>query len=500
MKHILFHENAHNLYDVAVLVKESSFNSNNIDKHYIKPLIDKGLAPDSILALSLKYNEKNKAPVKLIKEHLQTILKACGKLNTMTLLVSDTAYFKTLTGKRKAEPYFGYILPCKIKGFEHINIILSVNYQALFYNPNLQSKLDMSISTLINHINGTHVDLGQNIIQHSEYPETRADIVTCLKKLMNHPVLTCDIETKSLALNEAGIATIAFAWNQHEGIAFAVDRGPTDEVRKDLRTFFKNYKGKLIYHGGTYDIKILIYELFMLDPLDNVGIHKGLECLTKNIDDTKLITYLATNTTAGNVLGLKPNAFEFAGNYAQDDIKDTTLIPLPDLLKYNLIDCLATWYVYNKNYPVMIQDDQQEIYETIMRPSMKVIIHMELNGMPMDYATVLSVHQKLKQISEKHLTILRGSQIIKDYEWQRQREAMFVANLLLKKKVKPFEDFEDPFNPNSSKQLQELLYNTLGFEVIDTTDTGLPATGGETLQKLLNKLTNEHNLTDKELE
>ena len=55
-------------------------------------------------------------------------------------------------------------------------------------------------------------------------------------------------------------------------------------------------------------------------------------------------------------------------------------------------------------------------------------------------------------------------------------------------------------NPGSPKQLQNLLYTWMGFKVIDKTDTGLPATGGDTLKKLLNKLIVDHNLTDKELE
>ena len=87
------------------------------------------------------------------------------------------------------------------------------------------------------------------------------------------------------------------------------------------------YKGKLTYHNANFDIKILIYELFMNGMLDQAGMIKGIKQLTKNFDDTKLIIYLATNSCAGNTLGLKPNAHEYAGNYAEEDVKDIRKIP-----------------------------------------------------------------------------------------------------------------------------------------------------------------------------
>ena len=44
-----------------------------------------------------------------------------------------------------------------------------------------------------------------------------------------------------------------------------------------------------------------------------------------------------------------------------------------------------------------------------------------------------------------------------------------------------------------------MLYEELGFEVIDVTDTGLPATGDKTLTKLITKLIIEHDISEEEL-
>jgi len=503
-------------------------------EHYFDPLAKLGIKPDSMLGLSLTYNAQNKAPISLVNESLVTILKACEKLSITTLLVADATYFKKLTGERKAEPHHGYIKPCtitrEVRVFDEINqkyktikepykinIILSVNYQVLFYNPDAQERLTMSLETLANHKAGTHVDLGMNIIHSEVYPSDRNNIKIWLDKLHDYPELTCDIEAFSLIFSKAGIGTISFAWDQHNGVAFAVDYAAANfntsigvygiqydnyEIKALLREFFETYKGKLTYHGGTYDIKVLIYELFMEDLLDNKGLVEGLDVMYRSINDTKIITYLATNSTAGNNLKLKHNAFEYTGNYAQDDIHDISLIPLDKLLRYNLIDSLATWYVKNKNMPIMVADQQQSIYDDIMIPSMKLITHMELTGMPMDPDHIDVMHTTLVNVIVDQKNILYGSQLIKDYEWDRQREACVIANLLLKRKIRPISDFYAKFNPASTKQVQELLYDDDQFNlpIIDKTDSGMPAVGAKTLKKHLNHLTHKYKLTKKELE
>lgn len=515
MNHILFQSNPNNIYHTAILIKSSALKQKELQDNYVTPLVKLGMAENDIISFDLKYNEHGKCPVKFIKAYLESLLKALDSIGTTTLLCADSAYFKTLTKSRKADPHYGYILPCAITGYEHMNVILTTNYGALFYNPTLQAKLNMSLETLANHLGGTHSDIGKDIIHSECYPDTYAGIAGALKALHQYDELTCDIETFSLKFNKAGIGTIAFAWDKHNGIAFAVDyeenkHPPVDgwyghqinnkEIKKLLLKFFMEYKGKLTYQGATFDIKILIYELFMFDLLDSIGLIDGLNIMYRNIDDTKVITYLATNTTAGNKLGLKENAFEFAGNYAQDDIKDIRRIPKAELLQYNLVDCLSTWYVKNKNYPIMIQDNQLQIYNEIMLPSLPVITHMELTGMPLNMDEVHKAKKELSDILWEYENILAESPLIMNFTDQLRKEACFVKNLLLKKKVKPLNDFIDiEYNPGSPKQTAKLLHEYFDFEIIDTTDTGLAATGAKTIKKHLAKLINEFGITEEEL-
>lgn len=503
MRHLIFSEA--DSYSVAVLVKTSSFNRQELLTNYINPLIERGVAGHEMIAFTLKYNSDNKAPAKFIKEYLDNLLPALQSLGVNHLYCADANYFKTLTGQAKAEPSFGYVLPCKIKGYEHMNVVLGLNFQQLIYNPALQAKLDLSLSTLASGVAGNYEAPGSGIIHSAYYPETVQDIAAALNSLHQYPSLSCDIEAFSLRFDEAGIGTIAFAWDEHNGIAFACDyhvsyqglmhQDPAwpgsqirnREVRELLLGFFTHYKGELIFHNAAYDVKILIRELWMDHLLDTEGLLEGLDQMTSQMHDTKIIAYLATNSTAGNVLGLKSLAHEFAGNWAKEDIKDIRKIPLPELLQYNLVDALSTNYVKNKHYPVMVQDNQEELYRSLMLSSLKLIIQIELTGMPLSKTKVQRVKEELWTIQEFNKAFIQSSTVIKTLNLLLQTSEMEKANAKLKVKQHPLDHFSDvEFNPNSGPQLQRLLYEQMGLPVLDFTDTKQPSTGADTIEKLIN--------------
>ena len=498
MQHILFNKNLDNQYDIALLIKTAAFNNDKLIQHYINPLKNRGINDKRIIAFDLQYNQHNKAPVKFIKAYLATLLQGLNNLKVKTLFVADASYFKVLTGAARADPHLGYVLPCKLKGYEHIKVILSINHTALFYNPTHQSRLTLSINTLIDHLQGKLKMIGEDIIHDGYYPRSLNEIHIAIRKLHNYPVLTVDIETFSLKFHTARIGTISFAWDEHNGIAFKVDyctqgvtnylnarKKPNSEIKKYLKEFFDTYQGKLIYHNANFDIKILTYELYMSDLADIKGKLEGIEILTRNIEDTKIITYLATNTTADNKLGLKENTHEFAGNYVQENIKDIRYIEQTSLLRYNLTDCLATWYLYKKNKPKLLRDAQEAVYENIFLPSIATILDMELSGMPISMSRVTEVEGILRRISETHQKLIHESHIIEKYTLKLRKMAWIEKNLLLKVKVRPLSDFSNiVFNPNSGKQLIKLLYKELDLPVLDLTNTGLPATKSSTLEKL----------------
>lgn len=509
MKHITF--GSSESYPIALLIKPSALQAPKLQQYYLNHLPD--VDPADVVAMSLEVNEQGKAPVKFIKSYLEQLLPALDSIGTKLLYVTDSAYFKVLTKAKKAEPNYGYVLPCVIKGYEHMNVVLGINYQALVYNPDLQKRLQLTLDTLASTHIGTYSELGQGIIHHAEYPDTCEDIEAALSKLHQYPHLSCDIEAFSLDFHDAGIGTITFCWNQHEGIAFACDYHaysqpvdgfygeyrPNEAVRYLIKKFFAQYQGTIRWHNASYDLKPIIYNLWMGDPLDIRGMLLGLDTMAQRFDDTKIITYLATNSTAGNSLGLKDQAHEYAGNYAQEDIKDIRLIPLDSLLEYNLVDGLCTNFVFDKWHSTMVADEQQPIYENLMLPSIKMLLQTELCGMPVDQTYVAKARAELERIQDSYMEIFKSNPIVDQLE-KTLTDAAWNKDYHDRKskaknpgKIYPKERSAFPtqrFNPNSNPQLQTLLYEQLGLPVIDYTDTKQPATGGDTLEKLKNHTNN----------
>lgn len=503
MKHFIFAPEQKS-YEVAILIKDSHFDAAKLITYYVEPLASLGVAKDKLIAFDLSYDKK-KVSAKHITQELNKLMPALQKIGIKYIYVADAEYFKTLAKQRKADAHIGYVFPCAINPYNYIQVVLGLNYQGLLYNPNQAPKLDLSLATLASVVNNNYQALGLNIIQQEEYPQTYTEIAAFLTKLHQYPSLTCDIETFSLKLFKAGIGSISFAWNKNCGGAFLVDyikqqpnepcygRQINDKKLKFLlKDFFINYKGNLKFHNATYDIKVLILNLFMKSKQDYQGMLYGLEVMCRHIDDTKIIAYLALNTTAELSLSLKDLGHEYAGNYAQSDIKDIRLIKAQDLLRYNLTDCLTTWFVYEKYYPVMLQDNQLNIYETIMLPSLKVIIQMELVGMPICLKRVAEVKQELLVIQAKHLDTIAKSSVVANCEYRLKLLALTAINAKLKTKQHGMDKVANfKFNPNSPNQLTELLYETMGLPVLDTTKTSNPATGGDTLEKLINHTSNQ---------
>ena len=484
MRHIIF-EPAEK-YNVALLIKAASFKQQELETYYAQPLSAMGIALNTCIAFTLE-TENNKITATFAKAYLDQLLPALDGLGIKFLYVAETTYFKTLTKTTKADPHHGYALPCKYPGYEHFTVILGLNHQALIFNPELQSKLDLGLHTLASVINDSYVALGHGIIHSAQYPETSQDVARALQYLHQYESLSCDIEGFSLRFNEAGIGTIAFAWDTHNGIAFACDLGQESEtIRLLLKEFFETYQGHITWHNATYDLKAIIYNLWMTDPLDTVGLLTGLDIMTAHFDDTKIIAYLATNSTAGNVLGLKSLAHEFAGNWAVEEIKNIKLIPLPKLLQYNLVDALSTNYVRSKYYPIMRHDQQEDLYKSLMLPSLKLIIQMELTGMPMCSLAIEATHAKLLGQQELDQKLIVESSLVKDFNLLHQTSVMERANAKLKTRQYPLSKYQDEvFNPNSGPQLQRLLYEQMGLPILDVTNTGLPATGADAIEKLI---------------
>lgn len=499
MHHLIFADQEQSSYPICFLVPH--IDRNQIQKEYLEPF---SVPKEQVLVLDLHQSvDRKKTPVREIKEYISSeLVPVLEDMQTKYIAVCDADYFKVLTKATKVEANLGYVMDCVYGPWK---VVYIPNFRAIFYDPEkVRTKIAQGMGALMSYIQGTYEKPGEGIIKFEEYPRTYKEIEAWLQRLLEMDTdLTIDIESFSLKHHTAGIGTISFAWNEHEGIAFPVDYeeipGATEapfgrqvynrDLRTLLRNFFNEYMKRAIYHNISFDVYVLIYQLYMTDLLDTEGLLQGIDILLRNWEDTRIITYLATNSCSGNALSLKDQSQEFSGNYAQSEIKDITRIPLPDLLRYNLIDSLSTWYVYRKHWQTMLNDEQQEIYETLFKPGTVDIIQMQLTGLPVSRDRVLEVKGILEADKESALRSLEQSPIVQRFIHRLNEKWVEDRNSKLKRKRVTMADAKETLNPNSPLQIQDMLYEMLGLPVISLTDSKQPSTDKDTLEALKNHTT-----------
>lgn len=487
-------------FDLVVLA--AAINTDEIKKAYLDPF---GIDPASTIIFSLfQAPGKKKTPAGEMKEFVQTeLLPELTQAAPKYIVCTDAEYFKILTKSSKAEAQLGYVVDCV---FGPWKVVYVPNYRSIFYDPpKVKAKIAQSMEALCGHARGNYADPGTDILKYEFYPRGVEEVEHALDQLLEMGVdLASDIEAFSLKHHSAGIGSIAFAWNQHEGTAFLVDYEPiegateapfgrqvrNEPVRALLKKFFTKLTKRLLWHNISYDAYVLIYQLWMNSLIDTEGLLEGMTHMLEpsRWEDTKLITYLATNSCAGNKLSLKDQAQEFAGNYAESEIDDITKIPADRLLRYNLIDACSTWFVYHKHWNTMVRDNQEGIYQKEFKEAILDIVQMQLTGMPLYMPQVTKVRGILEVIEKAALGTFTGSRLVADFTHALNVAWVEMKNATLKKKRVTLADAKEVFNPNSAPQLQQFLYGDasgcLNLPILERTDSGLPATDADTLKAL----------------
>ena len=482
LSHIVFGKGTKTL---AILVPTPDLDKDLLLKNYVMPLERLGIPRKEIIAFNLERNDQGKSPVAIMKPCLEQVGKIVVRDKITDVLVCDSHYFKSLCKVRKSEPHYGYPMSTL---WPHVKGFLCPNYRALFYNPNMKERIAFSLKATAAHMLNQGGMFDEQILTKCSYPTTEKEISNELARLMRVPVLTCDIETYSLKVDQAGLATIAFGEDKHSGVAFPIGKNRT--IRHYLKTFFTDYEGKLIFHGSPYDCKIIIWELFMKHPRDIKGMLEGLHVMFRNLEDTKILAYLALNTTTKVSLRLKDLAFEYTGNYALDDIDDIRKYSPTEILTYNMTDAVGTWFVYNQHRET-VRNIQEEVYQKVFLPALKTITQMELCGVPINLGKVLTTEGELSTIAKTHYKAIMADPIIAAVTQDLREVKAIKDTAKLKKKVKTADDYLDfQFNPNSNPQLAFLFHTHLYLPILGTTDTGAPSTSGKTLKALVERIRN----------
>ena len=455
----------------VILIKESALITKEICNYYLKPLKQEGILPGSVLVLPLLYNTPTKIIAKTAKAYLVK-LKNRIPTTVTNLIVADSSYFKFITTTSKVSTNYGAVIKGAISEYSNYNCVYVPNYKSLFKQPENAQLIDLGIKAIA----GTSTNV---LINSAEYGFAHGEDREILDSLHQYPLITMDIETTGLDL-DTKLISIAFAWTKHDGAAIDLSINGTWYLKK----FIETYPGRMVFHNGLFDAKILIRSLWMKHTTDYVGMLEGLSYF-KDFDDTMIMTYLAKNATTPTSLGLKDVALEYVGKYALD-VTNVTKHTKKEILQYNLIDALATFYVYEKYE----KEKHSRPYKEIFQPSLYTLLKMMLVGLPMNSDRVSEVHNILQAKAKILQEQIQENKYIKKFNKELQTRAWELANSKLKKLIKSFDDFKDiKFNPSSHSQLGILLFDHLKLPVLEKTKTGSPATGGDVLTDLANHTT-----------
>lgn len=475
--------------DIAFVIPQKYYNWKQfVGSNY--GIAFKRLVPDfanrMITVASFELASGKKPTKKQVMPHIEELLEYCDTKGIDKLLVANAEYFKILSGQKSLEESIGYTFSVQQEGYGHITVLPMLNAVVVNAQPQKKKLLDKAIETASAVINGTYTKPEEHSFESYKLVDSVEDAREAISTLLEHKQLACDIETTGLRVGESEILTIAFAWDMYNAITFPTHNNYTEDADKIvslIKDFLKEYTGKLIFHNASFDVKQLVYCWFMQDFSNTEGMYEGLATLDMGkVHDTMLMAYAELNSTERPQLGLKVLAKDFMGEWAEDT-KDCSVVPLDALALYNARDVAATMYLYNKYR----HQEESRVYTEILQPSLEYLIHEMLNGIPISMEKVEEALEKTTEVIEEASAVIEKDQYVK------QAEAILAELLCIKYNKthvgqKESWEFSPKFNPGSSTQLRILLFDVMGFEPIEFTDTGAPKTDRASIKEFRESL------------
>jgi DNA polymerase-1 len=288
---------------------------------------------------------------------------------------------------------------------------------------------------------------------HYEAILTEAQLAAWLEKMLAAEIVCVDTETTGLDMMNAQLVGMSFAITPHQAAYLPLAHvypGAPDQISRahalaKLKPWLESTRHKKLGQNLKYDMHIFANHGIRLS-----GIH----------DDTLLESYVLESHKPHDMdnlalrhLNVKTISFaEVAGKGAKQICFDQ--VDIDTATHYAAEDADITLQLHQNLSPqIEAQSGLQHVYRNIEIPSMHVLYTMERNGVLLDSA--------LLQIQSREL-----------------------GEKLIALEAKAHEAAGQPFNLNSPKQIQEILFDKLGLPVVKKTPSGTPSTDEEVLQEL----------------
>ena len=282
---------------------------------------------------------------------------------------------------------------------------------------------------------------------------TEAQLNTWLAAITHAELVSVDTETTSLEPMQARLVGISLSIAAHTGAyiplahryAGAPQQLDLEMVLARLKPWLEDPQAKKLGQNLKYDTHVLANHGIRLQGIAHdtllqsyvLEAHKphGMDSLAHRHLNYKTVSFEEVAGKGAKQIGFDQVSVEVASHYAAEDA-DITL------------------RLHQTLYPqIAHQEKLQYVYGQIELPSAEVLFDIERTGVLLDSRLLADQSHELG---------------IKLLELERQAQALA----------------GQPFNLNSPKQIQEILFNQLGLPVKKKTPSGTPSTDEDVLQEL----------------
>ncbi len=278
------------------------------------------------------------------------------------------------------------------------------------------------------------------------------ELETLATRLSQQEAFALDTETTSLQAVDADVVGYAFSFGAGEGYYVPVRTAEGSDgldplaAARVLRPVLEDPGTLKVGQNLKYDINVLARAgIELAGPLFDTMVAAALlhpERRTNNMDVLAREFLGLTTTPITELIGKGKGQL----NMAQ--------VPVVDVAAYAAEDADVTWRLFEHLNELLEQagDDTRRLFDAVEMPLVRVLAAMERQGVELDAGLL----ERYSHVLGKRIEELRG-------------ELMAAAGT--------------EFNPDSPKQLSEVLFDRLGLPVIKKTKTGR-STDAEVLERL----------------
>jgi DNA polymerase I-like protein with 3'-5' exonuclease and polymerase domains len=371
------------------------------------------------------------------------------------LILVGSEPFKNFTRKTSITEYNGKIVDDKFLGL--------INPAMIKFRPEAKKSFEEAIESIAGYISGDlkQMTLGEDQVYGIQDSEI---LYKYLQEALDHPnnYIALDSETSALYCRDGYMLGFSMSYKKEHGVY--VDTECIDDKAEEMMQELFDKK-RVVFHNSKFDLQWFEYHFNFKFP---------------NFEDTMLMHYMFDENPGTH--GLKQLAMNHTpygdyeaelDNYIQEYKKKTgilkadfsySMIPFETMKYYAAMDAVVTFLLFEKFEAAILKNDKLYwVYKNLLIEGVRFLKDVESNGVPFDLARLEFGQKRMQEDIDVAVAALESFPEVRAY--QKAKGGMF--------------------NPNSTLQLRELLFDYIGLAPTGKkTGTGAHSTDAEVLGQL----------------